>query len=378
MILIPSCSCPRVSVRTVELTAPNRGSVRSKRIGERVFSRWKPESHGLLHSLQEIMAPALSIPDDIIQLIVDEVANSQDLPTLRTCALVSWAVNVHARKHLFSNIHFLLDSSANCNKRAKRLVRLLRHSRNQYLRTHIRALTIVVGDRPADNFGTQRSPTSLRKVIANLVSPRVDYISILLQLFASIPLIAFTLTPRLDMKDLNQHSQTVFIVHWPALLKTLPGPTSNLSGLIHNIACKPGIQALTFRWVWGMPVSLLVGGGSSTSLRRLNIHRSSFEVPEQGISADDSSRFTNRVSHLTALKLISHAPLLRFISLARYPSLTTVAVSIPSQTDELARRLQLLLTTSSTLVSLAVQCLASHGGKLSCQYTIMLVAHGPL
>ena len=303
------------------------------------------------------MAAPTPLPDDIIHLIVDEIASSGDLTSLRACAAVSWAVNSYARKHLFSDIQFLLDSSA--NKRAKRLVQLLRHPRNQDLHTRIRSLTVVVGDVPAEGTRAviQKSRASLRKAVANLVSPTVDYVSILFQLFSNISLTAFTLKPQFNTEDLESHSQTV-IAHWPTLCEKMPAGV--LSGLIHNIACKPGLQSLTFRWIWGMPVTLLIGSDISTSLQKLNIHRSSF-TPGEAISEDDSRRFSKRVNDLKALTLIAQGPVLQLILPLEYPSLTTITVNIPSQPDELSRLLQLLSSASRTLISLTLQNLASFG-----------------
>ncbi|KAF5321941.1 hypothetical protein D9619_001231 [Psilocybe cf. subviscida] len=307
------------------------------------------------------MAAPTSLPDDIIQLILDEVANSRDLPTLRACAVVSWAVNIHARKHLYSDIQFSLDSSA--NKRAKRLVHLLRNPRNQDLHTRIRSLTIIIGDAPSEGTRAviQKSKTSLRKAVANFMSPAVDYVSILFQLFASIPLTAFTLKPRFNTEDLES-SQTV-IVHWSTLCGKMPAGL--LSGLIHGIACNPCLQSLTFRWIWGMPVTLLIGSDISRPLRKLNIHRSSFTSPWETISDDDLRKFSTRVSDLRVLTLIAQGPILQLILPLTYPNLTTMIVNIPSQPDELSRLLQLLTSTSGTLASLTVQNLASFGSNFT-------------
>ena len=310
------------------------------------------------------MAAPTLLPDDIIHLIVDEVAKLLDLPTLQACAVVSWSFNIHARKHLYSDIHFLLDGFA--NKRAKRLVKLLRHPRNQDLHTRIRSLTIIIGDHDVPSEGTraviQESKASLCEAVTNFVSPAVDYISVLFQIFETIPLTSFTLNPRFNAEDFESHSQTVK-VDWSTLCGKLPG--GDLSGLIHNIACKPGLQSLTFRWILGMPVTLLIGIDGSTPLRKLHIHRSTFTIPVE-TAVDDSRKFCSLAIDLNALTLIAQAPVLRFILSASYPNLTTMIVNLPYQADELSRLLQFLSAASCNLVSLSVQNLTSLGKSAEC------------
>lgn len=79
------------------------------------------------HTPPKCDAP-LPFPQEIIDLIIDEVPNEKDPPssqrTLRACSLVHSSFSDRSRRHLFADITFTADSSTQA--RAGRLVRVYR------------------------------------------------------------------------------------------------------------------------------------------------------------------------------------------------------------------------------------------------------------
>ncbi|KAF8898049.1 hypothetical protein CPB84DRAFT_1180128 [Gymnopilus junonius] len=79
------------------------------------------------------------LPQEIIDLIIDEVACHGSRATLKTCSVVSMAFYLASRKHLFSDISFLVDTS--CQTRAAELIKVLQNN-DAYLIPAIRSLNL--------------------------------------------------------------------------------------------------------------------------------------------------------------------------------------------------------------------------------------------
>ncbi|KAF8876284.1 hypothetical protein CPB84DRAFT_414903 [Gymnopilus junonius] len=88
----------------------------------------------------------LILPQEIVDLIIDAVAYSffldEDITrALLLCSLVRKPFHHAARRHLFSNIRFVMDDYA--NERATNLRRVLTHKSNEDLLLRVRSVALV-------------------------------------------------------------------------------------------------------------------------------------------------------------------------------------------------------------------------------------------
>ncbi|KAF8966462.1 hypothetical protein BDZ97DRAFT_1917565 [Flammula alnicola] len=82
----------------------------------------------------------VQLPQEVIDLIIDDIASKKERYILRTCALVSTAFYIRCRTHLFTEIEFIADSSI--QRRAGRLCKIFK--RNPSLVSELRAFKLVI------------------------------------------------------------------------------------------------------------------------------------------------------------------------------------------------------------------------------------------
>ncbi|PPQ68673.1 hypothetical protein CVT26_002955 [Gymnopilus dilepis] len=81
------------------------------------------------------------LPQEVADLIIDQVALHESQATLQACTLVSRSFSLPSRRHLFSNIDFLIDTSHQA--RANRLLKVLQRKKNTHLVSAIRSLKVT-------------------------------------------------------------------------------------------------------------------------------------------------------------------------------------------------------------------------------------------
>jgi hypothetical protein len=84
----------------------------------------------------------LVLPQEISEIIIDEVAALNSPETLRACALVSKSFCFPSRRHLFSDIFLVVDKWGQA--RARRLLRILENPDNVGFTAHVQSLTIIL------------------------------------------------------------------------------------------------------------------------------------------------------------------------------------------------------------------------------------------
>ncbi|KIM42845.1 hypothetical protein M413DRAFT_124664 [Hebeloma cylindrosporum] len=88
------------------------------------------------------------LPRDIVDLIIDEVSRAEKSKSqLTTCSLVCRSFHSRARTHLFSPINLCVElSNSYEDRRAGKLVRILKYKKNSDLISHIvRSVKVLVG-----------------------------------------------------------------------------------------------------------------------------------------------------------------------------------------------------------------------------------------
>ncbi|KAF8966474.1 hypothetical protein BDZ97DRAFT_686035 [Flammula alnicola] len=98
----------------------------------------------MANSLSQIPSIGAHLPQEIIDLIIDNVASMKDKNYLRACALVSRAFLGRSRHHLFMNIEVVVDGST--QKRSGRLRKVLQS--NPTLVLGIRSFRIYIPNTP--------------------------------------------------------------------------------------------------------------------------------------------------------------------------------------------------------------------------------------
>jgi len=142
-------------------------------------------------------APVI-LPQEIVNLIVDEVASQNSPESLRACALISRSFSLPSRRQLFSEIEIVVDEAV--QPRAKRLVKVLERGQYIGLVAFVRSLKVVLvvppQQRPAaeDSSILQKSKQMATNIAKTF--PRENYFLKLLELFVDAPLTCFALDGR--------------------------------------------------------------------------------------------------------------------------------------------------------------------------------------
>ena len=133
------------------------------------------------------------LPQEIINLIVDEVASQNSPETLRSCALVSRSFSSPSRRQLFSEIEIDVDETL--QPRAKRLLKVLKHGQNVDLMVFIRSLKVFLVSPQLE----QRQPAPSSSIFSQMATsisrkfPHENYLLKLLSFFVHAPLTSFAL-----------------------------------------------------------------------------------------------------------------------------------------------------------------------------------------
>ena len=138
-----------------------------------------------------MMSPIL--PQEIVNLIVDEVASQNSPETLRSCALVSRSFSSPSRRELFSEIKIDVDETI--QPRAKRLLKVLKRGQNVHLMAFIRSLKIFLVSPQLEQRPSASSSSIFRQMATSISRnfPYENYLLKLLSFFVHVPLTSFAL-----------------------------------------------------------------------------------------------------------------------------------------------------------------------------------------
>lgn len=154
---------------------------------------WKAAA-GIARRPQQSPHPQWCLPLELLEQVVDHLHD--ELPTLRNCALVSHALVLPARRHLFNRILITGKNFVNA---------VLLFVKNPHLTCHVRELYFEAGDGTA--FGSLQAllegkqPPKHLRVFALVIAPRLPNVM------------------RLTFKDapFDQHIVAMFASHFPRL-----------------------------------------------------------------------------------------------------------------------------------------------------------------
>ncbi|KAF8960229.1 hypothetical protein BDZ97DRAFT_1922315 [Flammula alnicola] len=205
--------------------------------------------------------PILPLPQEIINLIVDEVAvdsktDKDSLDALRACSLVSRSFHCHSRRHLFSHIEFLGNKSG--QKRAGRLVKILENRANTDLVAGIRSLTLVLdmnSNWPPAMLHPDRLYSRSRKLYLRVTSKlgrREDNLLKLLDILSRASLEIFALEAQggsLDWISVNARAKAIFLA----------------------IRSNPSLNSLRLSSIINLDPVLVAGEAPSNNLRELTL-----------------------------------------------------------------------------------------------------------
>jgi hypothetical protein len=157
------------------------------------------------------------LPQEIVELIIDEVVALKSPETLRTCALVSKSFCFPCRRHLYSDILLVVDRYVQA--RARRLIKTLETSRKEGFTVDVRSLTLLLYV-SSKLFQFISGPTFGSRALSDLQSQKLKYIGFkiikwlglgenslekLLQLLMTSQLTSFTLSAREGFIDWELH-----------------------------------------------------------------------------------------------------------------------------------------------------------------------------
>ncbi|KAF8960228.1 hypothetical protein BDZ97DRAFT_1328967 [Flammula alnicola] len=311
------------------------------------------------------------LPQEIINIIIGEIASAkphnESLTTLRACSLVSTTFHFHSRKHLFSEIKFIVDDFS--PKRVARLVKVLKH--NKDLLSSIRSINIVFDMRPCTPhriFGSAKLGRLHQKsrladfYAARKLGLKENSVIILLKLFTGVGIEKLSLDA--------QHG----LLNWAQV-------SDRIKDAIDRIYSKPSLESLRFINIYNLPHSFVTGELQSNSLHELSLCDVRFmqrtEVPSPE-TCEVASRNLARIERLTMI----YSPYMGFFQVLRpflnsvsaslplappaisFSHLKTISVSIPLNTPELQLLFQFILGAARSLEMLELQDITWTGANL--------------
>ncbi|KIM34681.1 hypothetical protein M413DRAFT_33103 [Hebeloma cylindrosporum] len=203
-----------------------------------------------------------SFPQEILELILDEVAALNSPQTLRACTLVSKSFYFPSRKHLYSHIFLVIDRHGQA--RARRLIKTLETLRKAGFAAVVHSLTLIFGVsskiEPGSTFGSRILGRHSQK--SKLLGSRIvegiglweTNLEKLLRLLMASQLTSFTLRAQGGFIDWGLHLKGEIRME-----------------TFHSLFTLPSLKSLHLSHVFGLDDSLVGEALQSNSLRELTL-----------------------------------------------------------------------------------------------------------
>ena len=276
-------------------------------------SRYKTQNPPDRMKAKNIRKP-LDLPPEIIDIIVHEIALSQDLireETLKACSLVSKSFCFPCRRHLFSDLKLVSDKFS--ESRAARLIKILQNPDSSIsLAACVRSLTLILDASSSSAHRFIGSKTLGRwlhksKVIALTVAAR-------LHLYESNLVKALSLLMQTPLESFTLHTQGA-VKAW----ETQAGVARRMKNAIH-IASAASLTTLHLSNLINVDESLIARAVHSNTLKELALTRVTLRVRDEDANLNLQPT-TSQIERLD-FKHISCKQVLRIMGRPTIPSST--------------------------------------------------------
>ncbi|KDR74444.1 hypothetical protein GALMADRAFT_585719 [Galerina marginata CBS 339.88] len=303
-----------------------------------------------------------TLPQEIVNLIIDEVANNlkperEALAALRACSLVSKSFHYPSRRYLFSEIKFIADGFA--QKRAARLVQTLNRRSNGDLVLNVRSVTFVLDIPPTL---IQLRYRYQKKGLRGLFS-RWQWQQKFLGVKKRFGLLESRVLKLLEVLDHSELEHFGLVAQAQVLdwgignLVTVPA--------FLQIFSNPNLNSLHFMNITNIPESIITDAFFSTNLKELVL----CNLTTKRSSSIFSGATTPALANLLRLEMkrVSYTALFSILipflppsspspySQIRFAHLKTLSVSIPNGSTETDALWEFILGVSPTLETLALE-----------------------
>ncbi|KDR84673.1 hypothetical protein GALMADRAFT_206195 [Galerina marginata CBS 339.88] len=289
------------------------------------------------------------LPQDIIDLIIDEFASTEDKTSLQVCNSVSRAFSARSRQQLFANIELIADGAV--QRRAGRLRKILEADPD--LAPRIRSFKLIVGpfskalDRGIETFGKVLGSRRLGKLgcrVGIQLKTMKNHLFWLLQTISQVSQV-----PKFVLEGDTSY------MDWMAL------PT-HVQNLLLRLCSKPQLQALELLNIYNLPAAIVTGNTTHAgSIRHLKLRNSSFTL-SAAVNLNQNSMYLSKLRTLELAMNHSRSVSYQFRRRPQIldgdfiqmfpnhiPFLTDLAVGLTSKPDNVDSMWHLAITGAQTI-----------------------------
>ncbi|KIM42820.1 hypothetical protein M413DRAFT_124329 [Hebeloma cylindrosporum] len=314
------------------------------------------------------------LPQEIINLIVDEVASKNSPETLRACALVSRSFSSPSRQQLFSEIEIVVD--VNIQPRAKRLLEVLKRAQNGELLAFIRSLKVILVPprqrQPASNTSILSHPFKKSKQMATNIAkkfPRENYLLKLLSLFLHAPLTSFAVDGRRG---------------YPVWKWT----DERTNEVVRQLSINPSLKSLRISKIYSFDMSLIgigevVHANTLQEFSCIAVSQPLSPGPENITADNHMAQISSRIERLD-IRRVSYSGIFRILGRSPDPQLRapypfvsfsrlhTLVITISSPDHTISIIWEFILGVANTLESLEIEELGWQGECNDIQHSRLL------
>ncbi|KDR70168.1 hypothetical protein GALMADRAFT_159992 [Galerina marginata CBS 339.88] len=291
------------------------------------------------------MAPSFTdntrvLPQELINLILDKLAfqmpDEESLYTLRACSLVSRSFHSESRRHIFSEIEFIIDE--NTQKRASKLRSVLKY-KNAELASVTRTLKLVLPFHVAMG-GAQNNST--RSTFLMKLGVKENGWLKLVDVLKSSNLESLTVAVRAR----SSYQQLVNIYMDPGFFQ---------------ICSKHNLKSLRLVNIGNVPASLIIEAFSSFYLSNLelcNISITAQDESSRSLSDQHSKNILSKINRLEMRRVLCLVPsqVSALFKCLNFPLLQTLVVSVPCYPEAAKELWDFIQGVAPTLATLELEC----------------------
>ena len=297
------------------------------------------------------------LPQEIVNLIVDEVASQNSPKTLRSCALVSRLFSSPSCRQLFSEIEIIIDETV--QPRAKRLLKVLKHGQNVNLMAFIQSLKVVLTPQqrqPASSPSNFNYPLQKSKQMATSIAkhfPHENYLLKLLSLFVYVPLTSFTLDGR----------KGYAIWKWP---------DERTNEVVRQLCTNSSLKSLRISKIYNFDMTLIGEILRANTLQEFSVIAVSQYFSAGNIAVDNHAEVSSRIEKLD-IRRLSYPGIFRILGCSTGPLLPgpypfvsflcfhTLVITTSSLDSTVSMIWGFILGVAGTLESLEIEELGRQG-----------------